>query len=151
MLGTPVEIRSLSAQVDAASVRERLVTSLASGLGALALILASVGLYGLLAYSVSARTREIGVRVALGANPRSVITLVLGQGIRLVLGGVLIGVAGAAVLSRFVEGMLFGLTPLDPITFVGVSALLAGVALAASCIPAHRATRLDPLVSLKAE
>jgi predicted permease len=151
MLGTPVEIRSLSAQVDAASIRERLVTSLASGLGALALILASVGLYGLLAYSVSARTREIGVRVALGANPRSVITLVLGQGIRLVLGGVLIGVAGAAVLSRFVEGMLFGLTPLDPITFVGVSALLAGVAFAASCIPAHRATRLDPLVSLKAE
>jgi ABC-type antimicrobial peptide transport system permease subunit len=151
MLGSPVEIRSLSAQVDAASVRERLVTSLASGLGALALTLASVGLYGLLAYSVSARTREIGVRVALGANPRTVVTLVLRQGLRLILGGILIGLAGAATLSRFVEGMLFGLTPLDPVTFVGVSGLLAAVALAASCIPARRATRLDPLVSLRAE
>lgn len=151
MLGSPVEIRSLSAQVDAASVSERLVTSLTSGLGVLALTLAAVGLYGLLAYSVSARTREIGVRVALGANPRSVITLVLSEGIRLVLGGVVIGVAGAAALSRFIEGMLFGLTPLDPVTFIGVSGLLAVVALAASSIPARRATRLDPLVSLRAE
>ncbi|HEU4692922.1 MAG TPA: ABC transporter permease [Vicinamibacterales bacterium] len=151
MLGSPVEIRSLSAQVDAASVRERLVTSLASGLGVLALTLAAVGLYGLLAYSVTARTREIGVRVALGANPWSVVTLVLRQGIRLVFGGILIGVAGAAALSQLLEGMLFGLTARDPATFIAVSALLAAVALVASCIPARRATRLDPLVSLRSE
>ncbi len=151
MPGSPVEIRSLSAQVDAASVRERLVTSLATGLGVLALTLAAVGLYGLLAYSVTARTREIGVRVALGASPRSVVTLVLRQGIRLVVGGILIGVAAAAALSQFVEGMLFGLTPLDPATFIAVSGLFAAVALVASCIPARRATRLNPSVSLRAE
>jgi putative ABC transport system permease protein len=108
-------------------------------------------LYGLLAYSVSARTREIGVRVALGANPRRVATLVLSEGVRLVLGGILTGVGGAAALSRFVEGMLFGLTPLDPVTFIGVSGLLAAVAFAASYIPARRATRLNPLLSLRAE
>lgn len=151
MLGTPVEIRSLSAQVDAASVSERLVTSLASGLGVAALTLVSVGLYGLLSCSVSARTREIGVRVALGANPRRVVALVLSQGVGLVFVGVLIGLVGAAALSRFVEGMLFGLTSLDPVTFIGVSGLVAAVALVASCIPARRAARLDPAVSLRAE
>jgi predicted permease len=151
VLGSPVEIRSLTAQLDAASVRERLVTSLATGLGVLALTLAAVGLYGLLAYSVTARTREIGVRVALGANPRKVVALVLRQGARPVFVGLIIGLAGAAALSRLVAGMLFGLTPLDPATFVGVSVLLGAVALVASCIPAHRATQLDPLVSLRTE
>jgi ABC-type antimicrobial peptide transport system permease subunit len=151
MLGTPAEVRSLSAQVDSASVRERLVTALASGLGVVALVLATVGLYGLLAYNVAARSKEIGIRVALGADPRSVTTLVLRQGIRLTVAGIMIGVAGAAALSRLVEGMLFGLTALDPTTFIGVSGLLAAVALVASCIPARRATRVDPLVSIRAE
>jgi predicted permease len=151
MPGTPVEVRPLSAQVDSASVRERLVTTLASGLGVVALVLVAVGLYGLLAYGVAARSKEIGIRVALGANPRSVVALVLHQGLLLTLGGILMGVAGAAALSRFVEGMLFGLRPLDPMTFIGVSGLLAAVALAASCIPARRATRVDPLVSIRAE
>jgi ABC-type antimicrobial peptide transport system permease subunit len=132
-------------------VSERLVTSLASGLGVAALTLVSVGLYGLLSCSVSARTREIGVRVALGANPRRVVALVLSQGVGLVFVGVLIGLVGAAALSRFVEGMLFGLTSLDPVTFIGVSGLVAAVALVASCIPARRAARLDPAVSLRAE
>ena len=151
MAGTPVEIRLLSAQVDSASVRERLVTTLASGLGAVALVLAAIGLYGLLAYNVAARSKEIGIRVALGAKPRNVFTLVLRQGVGLVGAGILIGITGAAALSRLVEGMLFGLTPLDPMTFIGVSGLLAAVALAASGIPARRATRVDPLVSIRAE
>jgi predicted permease len=151
MAGTPVEVRLLSTQVDSASVRERLVTTLASGLGVVALVLAAVGLYGLLAYNVAARSKEIGIRVALGAKPRNVITLVLRQGVRLVVTGILIGLAGAAALSRLVEGMLFGLTPLDPMTFVVVSGLLAAVALLASGIPARRATRVDPLVSIRAE
>jgi predicted permease len=151
MAGTPAEVRLLSTQVDSASVRERLVTTLASGLGVVALVLAAVGLYGLLAYNVAARSKEIGIRVALGAKPRNVITLVLRQGVRLVVTGILIGLAGAAALSRLVEGMLFGLTPLDPMTFVVVSGLLAAVALLASGIPARRATRVDPLVSIRAE
>jgi ABC-type antimicrobial peptide transport system permease subunit len=120
-------------------------------LGVVALVLAAVGLYGLLAYNVAARSKEIGIRVALGAKPRNVITLVLRQGVRLVVTGILIGLAGAAALSRLVEGMLFGLTPLDPMTFVVVSGLLAAVALLASGIPARRATRVDPLVSIRAE
>jgi ABC-type antimicrobial peptide transport system permease subunit len=151
MLGTPLEIRSLTAQVDSASVRERLVTSLAVGLGAVALALAAIGLYGLLAYSVASRTREIGIRVALGANPLGVIALVLRQGARLALIGIMIGITAAAALSRFVDGMLFGLTPLDPATFVAVSVLLAMIAFLASCIPARRATRVDPLISIRAE
>ena len=151
MAGTPVEVRLLSAQVDSASVRERLVTTLATGLGIVALALASIGLYGLLACNVAARSKEIGIRVALGAKPRNVIMLVLRQGVGLVIAGLVIGVAGAAALSRLVEGMLFGLTPLDPMTFITVSALLAAVALVASGIPARRATRVDPLVSIRAE
>jgi predicted permease len=151
MLGSPVEIRSLSAQVDSASVRERLVTTLASGLGAVALVLAAVGLYGLLAYTVVARSKEIGIRVALGADPRNVIALVLRQGLVLAFAGIVIGVAGAAAVSRLVKGMLFGVTPLDPTTFFGVSGLLAAVALVASCLPARRASRVDPLVSIRAE
>jgi ABC-type antimicrobial peptide transport system permease subunit len=151
MLGTPVEIRTLTEQVGAASVRERLVTSLATGLGVAALVLAAIGLYGLLAYSVASRTREIGIRVALGANPRGVIALVLRQGARLALAGIAIGIVAAAALSRFVEGMLFGLTALDPSTFIAVSVLLATIAFLASCIPARRAARVDPLISIKAE
>ena len=151
MAGTPVDVRLLSAQVDSASVRERLVTTLASGLGVVALVLAAIGLYGLLAYNVAARSKEIAIRVALGAKPRNIITPVLRQGVGLAVAGILIGVALAAALSRLVEGMLFGLTPLDPTTFIVVSALLAVVALVASGIPARRATRVDPLASIRAE
>ena len=151
MAGTPVDVRLLSAQVDSASVRERLVTTLASGLGVVALVLTAIGLYGLLAYNVAARSKEIAIRVALGAKPRNIITLVLRQGVGLAVAGILIGVALAAALSRLVEGMLFGLTPLDPTTFIVVSALLAVVALVASGIPARRATRVDPLASIRAE
>jgi predicted permease len=150
-LGSPVEIRSLTSQVDAASVRERLMTTLATGLGAVALVLVAIGLYGLLAYSVASRSREIGIRVALGANPQNVVALILRQGVGLALAGIVIGVAGAAALSRFLESMLFGLTPLDPTTFVAVSGLLAGVALVASSIPARRAAKVDPVVSIRAE
>jgi predicted permease len=148
---SPIEIRTLTAQVDSASVRERLVTSLATGLGAVALVLAAVGLYGLLAYSVASRTREIGIRVALGANRLGVIALVLRQGARLILVGIAFGIVAAAALSRFVDGMLFGLTPLDPATFAAVSAMLATISFLASCIPARRATKVDPLISIRAE
>jgi ABC-type antimicrobial peptide transport system permease subunit len=151
MAGSSVEIRTLAAQVDAASVRERLMTTLTSGLGVVALVLAAVGLYGVVAYSVAARRKEIGIRIALGATRREVLRLVLRQGARLASIGVVLGVAGAASLTRYVEGMLFGLTPLDPATFIVVSGLLTAVALLASAIPAHRATTVDPLVALRYE
>jgi putative ABC transport system permease protein len=151
MPGTPVEIRPLTAQFNSASVRERLLTSLATGLGVVALVLVAIGLYGLLAYSVASRTREIGIRVALGANPLGVISLVFRQGAVLVLPGIALGIVVAAALSRFVGGLLFGLTPRDPATLVGVSLLLASIAFLASCVPARRATKVDPLISIKAE
>jgi ABC-type antimicrobial peptide transport system permease subunit len=151
MRGSPIEIRSLTAQVDSASVRERLVTTLATGLGLMALTLASIGLYGLLAYGVAARAKEIGIRVALGAEPWSVVALVLRQGARPALAGIVIGIAGAAALSHLVEGMLFRLPPLDPSTFVGVPVLLVVVALLSAFIPARHAARVDPLTTIKAE
>jgi putative ABC transport system permease protein len=117
----------------------------------IALTLAAVGIYGVLAYTVSQCTREIGIRIALGAARADVLGLVLKQGCAIAGIGMLIGLAGAAAMSRSLTTLLFGLTPLDPITFVGVSALLAAVALVACYMPARRAMRVDPIVALRTE
>ena len=114
-----------------------------------ALLLATAGVFGVMAYSVSRRTREIGMRVALGALPGDVVKLVLGQGLRTVLVGVAIGLAGSLALTRAVESMLFGVTATDPLTFSAVILLLGGTALAACYLPARRASRVDPLVALR--
>ncbi len=127
----------------------RLAAILLGVLGALALVLASVGVYGLMAYAVAQRTREIGVRMALGANRSQVLTMVLRQAMSLVVIGVVIGVAGALAVSRVVARLLFGLSTTDPATFGSVGAILLFVALIASLIPAWRASRLDPLVALR--
>jgi ABC-type antimicrobial peptide transport system permease subunit len=120
--------------------------------GGLALLLASIGLYGVANYSVSQRTREIGVRVALGASSGSVLRLVLGQGLALVAAGLLLGVAGALTLSWLVPaGLLQHVSPRDPFTLTTTSLMLTAVALAASCVPAYRATRIDPLVALRTQ
>ncbi|MBI4873690.1 MAG: FtsX-like permease family protein [Acidobacteria bacterium] len=116
-----------------------------------ALALASVGLYGVLAYSVSLRRREIGVRVALGADPRSVAWLVVRQGLALTLAGIAIGLAGAVALTRLLASLVFGVSTTDPVTFAGVALLLLAVAAAASYVPARRASRLDPAEVLRAE
>jgi predicted permease len=113
--------------------------------------LAAIGIYGVIAYSVAQRTHEIGVRVAIGARPSDILGLVLGASARMVAIGMLIGLAGAALLTRFIAAMLFGVTPRDPLTFAAVAVLLAAVALVASYVPARRAMKVDPIIALRHE
>lgn len=119
--------------------------------GIAALLLATAGVFGVMAYSVSRRTREIGVRVALGAGSREVLGMILGQGMRTILIGIAIGLAGSLVLTRSVQSLLFGVTATDPLTFAAVILLLTGTALLACYIPARRATKVDPMVALRYE
>jgi putative ABC transport system permease protein len=127
----------------------RLAAILLGAIGLLALTLAIVGLYGVMAYSVAQRTREIGLRMALGADRRQVLGMVLGQAMLLVAIGLIIGVAGARALAGVVARLLFGMSPADPVTFGFVCVILSAVGLLASCVPAWRASRLDPLRALR--
>jgi predicted permease len=122
---------------------------LVSVFAGLALLLAASGLYGLTTYSVSQRTRELGIRVALGARGGTLLRLVLAQGVRLTLVGLAVGAVAALTLTRVMEALLFGIGARDPITFAAVSLLLVGVSLVASLVPAYRATRVDPVVALR--
>jgi putative ABC transport system permease protein len=119
--------------------------------GGLALVLASVGIYGVISFAVSQRTREIGVRMALGARPADVLRMVLREGLKLVAVGVVLGVAAALMLTRLLEGMVYGVSVRDPLIFVLVNLLMVAVSLAACYVPARRATRVDPLVALRYE
>ena len=145
------EIRGLTEQVNAALVRERMMATLASGFGILALVLASVGLYGLLAYSVARRTTEMGIRIALGAQRSTVINMVVKDAMRLVLCGALAGVPMAWIASQSVKSMFFGLTATDPRTTAGAAILLILAAVLAAYLPARRASRLEPLIALRHE
>jgi len=117
----------------------------------IALLLTVVGIYGVTAYTAGQRTREIGIRMALGARQSSILALFVRQGSLLVLGGVALGIAVSAVLTRFLASMLFQVEPIDPLTFVFVPSLLAAVAIAAGWLPARRAMRVDPIVALRHE
>jgi ABC-type antimicrobial peptide transport system permease subunit len=117
----------------------------------LALTLAAVGVYGVMAYSVAARTREIGVRVALGAQPSNVFAMIVRQGLGAAVAGVAIGLLGAAALGRVLTKLLYGVAPTDAPTFVTVAVILLAVTLAACLIPARRAVRVDPLEALRSE
>ena len=120
-------------------------------LATVALLLAMVGIYGVIAYSVGQRTSEIGIRVALGAERREILTLILKHAFVLTIIGLLMGVGGAVALTRYLSTLLYGIRPTDPLTFAGVSLILATVALLASYLPARRAMRVDPLVALRYE
>jgi putative ABC transport system permease protein len=118
---------------------------------AMALVLAAIGIYGVIAYSVAQRTQEIGVRLALGATPWGVVRMVLGQGGRLAVVGIALGLGGAAGLTRFLERMLFGVAPLDAVTFASTALGLGVITIVASLIPAWRAARIDPVTVLREE
>ena len=147
----PARFRTFS-QVYSASLSSRRFNVILIGFfGITALLLATTGVFGVMAYSVSRRTREIGVRVALGATPGDVLRMILGQGLRTIFIGVAIGITGSLALTRTVESLLFGVTATDPLTFGGVTLLLVGAALLACYIPARRATKVDPMVALRYE
>jgi ABC-type antimicrobial peptide transport system permease subunit len=144
-----VRVRTQEQQIDADLEEERLFVTLTSGFGTLALVLASVGIYGLMAYSVAQRTNEIGIRLALGASPRRVLTMVLSEASWLATAGVAAGVGASLLLNRLVKSMLYGIAPYDPATLSGALLLLLTVALAASWIPARRAARVQPVEALR--
>jgi predicted permease len=145
------DFQTMEAQLDEALSEERLVAAFATGLGGLALVLAAVGLYGVLSYSVVRRRREIGVRMALGARPAEVSRLVLRQSALLAGGGLALGAVGAALLARLAKSLLYGVQPLDPLAFGAAVALLALVAATAAAVPAWRAARVDPASTLRGD
>ena len=131
--------------------RPRMYATLLGIFACVAVVLAAVGIYGVIAYAVAQRTREIGIRMALGAQRTEVVRLVLGQSLTWTVIGVVLGLGGAAAVTRYLEGLLFGLTPLDASTFVAASLTFVSIALVASYVPARRATRIDPVVALRSE
>ncbi|MFP5379437.1 MAG: FtsX-like permease family protein, partial [Vicinamibacteria bacterium] len=145
------DVRTMEEVVGRTLSRQQVVAVLLAAFSALALVLASLGVYGVMAYSVAQRTQEFGVRMALGATPRSVVSMVLGQGLRPVLAGVAVGLAAAAGLTRFLDSLLYETPALDPWTFAGTAVLLTLVSLLASWVPARRGTRVAPVQALRSE
>ena len=145
------DVQTMEDVITGANARPRFTLVLLATFAAVALVLAAVGIYGVISYAVSRRTHEIGVRVALGASPSAVVRLVVAQGMRVVTVGVVIGLAGALLASRLMTQLVYGVRVTDPMTYVGVAALLGAVALVASYIPARRATRIDPLAAMRTD
>jgi ABC-type antimicrobial peptide transport system permease subunit len=146
---TPLRIRLFTEQVEASIRREILMAQLAAFFGVLALILAAVGLYGVLAWAVAQRTSEVGIRIALGAEPRVVVRMMLAQGLRPVAAGILIALPVAWWACRYVAALLYGMKPFDPGAVAAAVLMLTVVALAAAFVPARRAAKVDPMVALR--
>jgi len=146
-----LSVTTAEARLGELSAERRLNTWLLALFAAMALTLAAIGIYGVMHYSVAQRTREIGVRLALGAQPADVLRLVIGQGLRLTLGGVALGLLAAFALTRVMTRLLFGVSAHDPVTFISVALLLVGIAVVACYLPARRAAMVDPMVTLRCE
>ena len=143
------QVQTLEEMIGATIGTRRFAMTLLLLFAGLALTLAAIGIYGVMSYAAALRTHEIGVRMAWGAQARDVLTLILRQGMRPLLLGVLIGLAGAVALTRLMKSLLFEVSATGPLTFVAIALLMAGIALLACWLPAHRATRVDPMVALR--
>jgi putative ABC transport system permease protein len=144
-------VATVSSLVAASSAPQRFVMRLLGGFAFVAVLLAALGLYGVIAYGVAQRTREVAVRVALGARNSDVLRLVLSSGLRLVGFGVVVGLAAALVAAPYLGALVYGVSPVDPLTFASAAALLTAVALVAHWLPMRRALRIDPAIALRAE
>jgi putative ABC transport system permease protein len=145
------DVKTMAQFLDLASAQHRTNMLLLGTFSALALVLAAVGIYGVMSYAVAQRVHEIGIRMALGAEPRDVLRLIIGQGLRLTFFGLIIGVAGSLAAGHWLASLLFGVKATDPLTYVAVALLLVGVAFLACYIPARRAMRVDPIIALRYE
>jgi putative ABC transport system permease protein len=144
-------VRSMDELLDFSVARQRFTMLLLGVFGVVSLTLAAIGIYGIMSYAVKRRTREIGIRMALGGSPADVLRLVVGQGMRLALIGLALGIGAALATTGLMRELLFGVTPTDPVTFISIGALLVGVAFVACWLPARRAVRTDPTTALRTE
>jgi putative ABC transport system permease protein len=144
-------VRTMDEVVDAAFAQRRFNVVVLGVFAVTALVLAGIGLYSVMAYAVRQRTNELGVRLALGAQRTEVVRMILGESLRLVAGGVVLGLGGALLLNQFLSTLLFEVKPTDPVSLVAASVLLAGIALLGSFLPARRAARVDPMTTLRQE
>jgi putative ABC transport system permease protein len=147
----PVNFRTLQQIFSSSLDRRRFILVIFAAFAAVALALAVMGVYGVMAYAVAERTRELAIRISLGAQSGDVLRLVMGGGLKLALAGVALGLAGAFALTRVIAALLFGVSPTDIMTFAGVALLLTFIALLACWVPARRATKVDPMIALKYE
>jgi putative ABC transport system permease protein len=147
----PFGVQTMAERTNQTLARERLAMGIAVAFGGVALFLSALGIYGVLAYLVAQRSHEIGIRMALGSTVRQVFALVLREGFVLVAFGLVLGVAGIALLGRALQSLVYGVAPTDPVLIVIVALVLTGTALAASVLPARRATQVNPIVVLNAQ